>query len=238
MKQTMFAALVAAAICGGACWCELAVTAQAAEPGAASGGAAGAKAPLFQNGADGKVEIFNGKDLSGWQGDPKFWSVQDGEIVAKSDAKHGYSYLTSTHAAENFRLVLQIKLVPNSENSGIQFRSESLGHEEMRGPQADAGQGWWGKLYEEHARGIIDPKGGEQWVKPDDWNTYEIVAVGAKIRTAINGHPCVDLDDDKVSKRGIFGLQMHAGGPMEVRFRSLQLELNPKFELKTVAAER
>jgi hypothetical protein len=44
----------------------------------------------------------------------------------------------------------------------------------------------------------------------------------------------VDVDDDHIARSGITGLQMHAGGPMEVRFKDFQLELNPKFELTTV----
>ena len=68
---------------------------------------------------------------------------------------------------------------------------------------------------------------------PDEWNIYEILAVGSKVRTAINGKLCVDLDDPKISRHGIIGLQMHAGGPLEVRFKDVQLELNPKFELVT-----
>ena len=55
------------------------------------------------------------------------------------------------------------------------------------------------------------------------------------MRTAINGQRCVDIDDPKISRRGLIGLQMHAGGPMEVRFKDLKLELNPKFELLTTA---
>ena len=136
-------------------------------------------------------------------------------------------------ALDDFRLVLKLKLAPNKENSGVQFRSERFGDYEMKGPQADVGAGWWGKLYEENGRGILSEKSGEPYLKPDDWNTYEIVAVGSKIRTAINGHVCCDLDDPKISRRGILGLQMHAGGPLEVRFKDFQLELNPKFELVT-----
>ncbi|MBI3418068.1 MAG: DUF1080 domain-containing protein [Verrucomicrobia bacterium] len=66
------------------------------------------------------------------------------------------------------------------------------------------------------------------------WNTYEILAVGSKVRTAINGHLCVDLDDPNGARQGIIGLQMHAGGPLEVRFKELQVELNPKGEMSTV----
>ena len=48
------------------------------------------------------------------------------------------------------------------------------------------GAGWWGKLYEENGRGILSDKSGEPYLKTDDWNTYEIVAVGSKIRTALS----------------------------------------------------
>ena len=70
-------------------------------------------------------------------------------------------------------------------------------------------------------------------MKTNEWNTYEIVAVGGKIRTAINGQTCVDLDDAQVARRGITGLQVHAGGPTEVRFKDFKLEPNPKFKLVT-----
>src|SRR5205085_11818739 len=85
---------------------------------------------------------------------------------------------------------------------------------------------------------VLWDKPGDPYVSTNDWNTYEIVAVGGRIRTAINGHLCVDVDDPKVARHGITGLQMHAGGPLEVRFRDLRLELNPKFELITAARMR
>ena len=80
---------------------------------------------------------------------------------------------------------------------------------------------------------MLSNKSGDAFVKTNGWNTYEIVAVGSKIRTAINGQLCTDLDDPQVARRGIIGLQVHSGGPTEVRFRNFQLELNPKFELAT-----
>ena len=63
----------------------------------------------------------------------------------------------------------------------MQFRSEALPDGEMKGPQADVGVGWWGKLYEESGRGVLsDNKSGEKLVKVDDWNEYEIVAEGSQ----------------------------------------------------------
>jgi hypothetical protein len=58
------------------------------------------------------------------------------------------------------------------------------------------------------------------------------VAEGSRIRTWINGQPCVDLDDPSGARRGVIAFQIHSGGPMEVRFRNLKLEL-----LNTTAAE-
>jgi putative heme-binding domain-containing protein len=194
-----------------------------------------AQAPLIAT-PDTIALFFNGKDLSNWDGAEDLWRVENGEIIGKTATglKHN-EFLKSQLVLTDFRLTCKMKLVPNSANSGIQFRSEPFGEHEMRGPQADAGAGWWGKLYEENGRAILSDKSGEQFVKADDWNIYEIVAVGGKIRTSINGHVCTDLDDEKISKKGIIGLQVHSGGPTEVRFKDFQLELLP--ETKATAGQ-
>ncbi|MBI3417022.1 MAG: DUF1080 domain-containing protein [Verrucomicrobia bacterium] len=179
--------------------------------------------------------FFNGKDLSGWDGAEELWKVENGEIVGRTATGLDHNeFLKSQMVLGDFRLVVKMKLTPNKENSGIQFRSEKHGETEMKGYQADAGAGWWGKLYEENGRAILWDKPGEQYVNRDDWNTYEILAVGSKVRTAINSHLCVDFDDPNGARQGIIGLQMHAGGPLEVRFKELQVELNPKGEMTTV----
>lgn len=178
--------------------------------------------------------FFNGKDLSNWDGNPAVWRVENGEIVgaSKTGLKHN-EFLKSQFVLSDFRLVFKVKLTPNTANSGVQIRSEPFEEYEMKGCQADIGVGWWGKLYEENGRELIWKKPGDEFVKPEDWNTYEVLAVGSKIRTAINGHLCADLDDPQVARRGIVGLQVHSGGPTEVRFKDFQLELNPKLEMTT-----
>jgi putative heme-binding domain-containing protein len=177
--------------------------------------------------ADNARDFFNGKDLTGWVGDPKLWRVERGEIVGKTTGLAKNSFLKSEMEAADFRLTLKVKLTPNKENSGVQFRSEALPDGEMKGPQADVGAGWWGKLYEESGRGLLWDRSGEKHVRPDDWNTYVVEAVGLRVRTWINGQLCVDLEDAKLSRRGIFGLQIHSGGPMEVRFKDIRLEVLP-----------
>lgn len=178
--------------------------------------------------ADNAASLFNGKDLSGWDGNEKIWSVEGGEIVGRTKAPLDRNeFLKSQLLVDDFRLKLKVKLIPNTGNSGVQFRSEPIENGLVRGYQADIGKGWWGKLYEEHGRGILWDKSAENLVRVDDWNDYEILAVGSRIRTFLNGKPCVDLDDPAGARRGLIALQVHSGPPLEVRFKNLELEIDP-----------
>jgi putative membrane-bound dehydrogenase-like protein len=178
--------------------------------------------------AENATSFFNGKDLTGWEGNPELWRVENGEIVGTSQGLNRNEFLANALLLENFRLSFDVRLTPNSENSGVQFRSELLPGGEVKGYQADIGAGWWGKLYEEHGRGLIWEKSGEPFVKVEEWNRYEILAIGSRLRTFINGKLSVDLDDPEGARRGITALQLHAGGAMEVRFRNFRLELDPQ----------
>jgi putative heme-binding domain-containing protein len=170
--------------------------------------------------------FFNGKDLSGWTGDTALWSVENGEIVGRTKGLKHNTFLMSDLGATDFKLTLEVKLVDDAGNSGIQFRSEPLsGFEEMRGYQADIGPGWWGKLYEENGRALLWNKSGEKFVKKGDWNKYEVEAIGGHIRTWLNGQPCVDYEDLGGKREGVFALQLHSGDATEVRFRNLVLEV-------------
>jgi hypothetical protein len=171
------------------------------------------------------TQLFNGRDLTFWKGNPELWSVKDGEIIGKSNGLTRNEFLVSEMLAENFSLSVDMLLVGNAGNSGIQFRSVVRPDGLVEGYQADAGQGWWGKLYEEHGRKLLWDKSGERHVKVGDWNRYLIEAHGSRIRTSINGNLCVDLDDPAGRKRGIIAFQLHSGGPTEVHFRNIQLTI-------------
>jgi len=169
-------------------------------------------------------EFFNGKNLSYWRGGEKLWSVNGNEIVGKTSGLAKNEFLVSEFLVSDFHLKLEVKLVGNAGNSGIQFRSQET-DKGMLGYQADVGPGWWGKLYEEEGRALLWDKSGETHVKNGDWNQYEVRAKGSKIQTWINGQLCVDLDDPKGAKRGIMALQLHSGGPTEVRFRNVEMKV-------------
>ena len=183
-----------------------------------------AQVPMLAT-ADNVKDFFNGKDLAGWDGDKDVWSVENGEIVGKTaTGLKKNTFLKSAIAVEDFKLSVKVKLVPNAGNSGIQFRSEPLPDGEMRGPQADIGAGWWGKLYEESGRGLLAKEGGEKFVEPGEWNDYVVEAKGSHVKIWINGNLVCDYEDEKLAKRGIVGFQVHSGGPTEVRFKEIKLE--------------
>ena len=183
--------------------------------------------------------IFNGKDLTGWSAeDMSYWSVQNSAIVGtKGDQKiPGNQFLWYDKKVSDFKLTLQVKQVPFAANAGIQFRSirEANGH--AIGYQADIGKGWWGALYHEHGRKILaknlDAEGKN--LKPEKWNTYEILAVGHRIWLAINGQITVALRDPIGELEGQISLQVHGGMPQKVIYKDLVLERNPKVKMRGV----
>ncbi|MFT6864167.1 MAG: hypothetical protein ACJAVK_002730 [Akkermansiaceae bacterium] len=193
-------------------------------------------AQLPQPDAEGWMTLFNGKDLSGWDGDPKVWSVKDGYIsgaIAKLEG--GNTFLVFKKPFSNFVLEADCVLVGRKGNSGIQYRSKQSERGAnkwvVKGYQADFGNGLWGKLYEEGGRGVLafTYKDKAPEIKKDDgWNTYRITAKGSKVTQEINGTVTIELDDQdekKAAKEGLIALQYHSPGDFEVRFKNIRIKL-------------
>jgi hypothetical protein len=126
--------------------------------------------------------------------------------------------------AGDFRLTFKAKLVPDTAGAALHFRAESAGR------QAGLGQDRWGKLADETGRPLAANPAAPQ-VKAGDWNDYEIVAQGSRLRTLVNGKPCTELDDVAGPRRGIFALRLPATAPAELRIKELRLEVNPPASL-------
>ncbi|TLD69363.1 DUF1080 domain-containing protein [Phragmitibacter flavus] len=126
--------------------------------------------------------IFNGKDLSGWEGSADLWSVEDGAITGKtkpSEAdpkkghiKHNTFLIWRDGKVGDFELTFKYRMVGG--NSGLQYRSKELEAGEsgpvMSGYQADfeAGTKYSGILYEEKGRGILAERGQQTVIKPQE----------------------------------------------------------------------
>ena len=189
-----------------------------------------------------KSEFFNGQDLTGWSAsEMKYWSVKDGAIVGHSAVNVPKNeFIWADGKVQDFYLTVDVKLTPDNRNAGIQFRSRKANASgQAVGYQADVGAGVWGKLYHEHGRGKLDWNDNAAGaVKPGDWNRYEILAVGHKIWTAINGKLCVALEDPKGELSGKISFQIHGGAAQTVLYRNPTLVHNPKIALEKHTKEQ
>jgi hypothetical protein len=160
-------------------------------------------------------ELFNGKDLKGWEGNPIVWSVEQGAIVGRTTAekpiKNNTFLIWKDGKVNNFRLELEYRI--EGGNSGVQYRSKVIDPSEwiVGGYQADIDSQpvYTGIMYEEKGRGILTKRGehtrinrkGKAEVESfgdaaelqksihtgDRWNKYVIEAVGPRMRHTING---------------------------------------------------
>jgi hypothetical protein len=146
----------------------------------------------------GFLRIFNGKDLTGWEGNPKLWSVKDGAITGQTTSENpasGNTFLIWTNGTvADFELRCSFRLTQGDAkgfaNSGIQYRSKVLDPANwvVGGYQADmeAGPTYTGILYEERMRGILALRGEKVlWDKEGKKQILGSVGDAAEIGAAI-----------------------------------------------------
>jgi len=208
-----------------------------------------AAAPAGEKG--GFKSIFDGETMKGWDGDPKFWSVEGGALTGrttKENPTRGNTFLVWT-GGEPADFELKLKFRIEGGNSGIQFRSKRHKGSKwvISGHQADfdAGGNWTGTLYHEKGRGLLAKRGNNigknkglkpagkaasekeilAAVKKGEWNDYYIMAKGRRIVQKVNGVTTIDvIDEGAKNLKGLIALQLHAGPPMKVQFKDIQLK--------------
>lgn len=181
----------------------------------------------------GFVPLFDGRTFDGWEGDLKIFRIQDGAIVGGTlDAPiKRNEFLCTKQDFGDFELRVKFKVLGDGANAGVQFRSRRIpNHHEVKGYQADLGDGWWGSLYDESRRNkvLIAAKASvvKQVLKRDDWNDYTIRAEGPHIQLWINGEQTVDYTepDNKIERTGLIGLQIHGGKPSEAWYKDIRIK--------------
>ncbi|MFN3161592.1 MAG: family 16 glycoside hydrolase [Rubinisphaera brasiliensis] len=178
--------------------------------------------------------IFNGKDLSGWEGDVSYWSVKDGVIIGQSTEENPCTKNTflqwTDGKLDDFELKLEFRLSGTEQaNSGIQFRSQVEPDGHVVGYQADMDRSgkWLGGLYDERGRGSLavrgqstvvnGPKDMEKTSKGDGdklaekinldgWNEYHIIARGNQLTLKINGETMCTVTDEDEANRDLDGV--------------------------------
>ncbi len=119
---------------------------------------------------EGFKSLFNGKDLTGWEGRKEHWSVEDGTLTGITTVDvpaKGNNFLIAKDGDKSlvvgdFELRCSYKFTGDFGNSGIQYRSKDFGDFVVGGYQADmeVGTTYSGILYEERmTRGIMAARG-------------------------------------------------------------------------------
>ena len=200
----------------------------------------------------GFTPIFNGNDLTGWDGKPGWWKVEGGSLTAESTptkpcAEPNYLVWRGGQPSD-FELMADFRL-SGAGNSGIQIRSQALPNWDTSGYQADmSGDGSLVGFVYEHTRGLIAGRGERVSIGADGkreaqklgdaaelakiynkeaWNTYRIICRGPEIRLFINGTlmcQFTDLDAKHAASKGFIALQMHPGSPMKIEFKNIRLK--------------
>ena len=200
----------------------------------------------FAGSAAAPTPLFDGRTLTGWEGDAKVWRVEDGVIVGGSlQGNPRNEFLTTKRSFYNFRLTLEYKLIGTEGfvNAGIQFRSLRATNppNEMIGYQADIGAGHTGSLYDESRRKKFLARAGAgvgaygvkadteiaELEKKGEWNKYEVRAEGPRITIFLNGKATLDYTETDPSiddAYGLVGLQIHGNSKAEVRYRNIVLD--------------
>src|SRR5262249_29630392 len=181
------------------------------------------------------VQLYNGKDLTGWKthpADKAKWEVKDGAIVGTGPAGHLFS---ERGDYENFHLRFEVK-INDKGNSGQYFRAEFAkafppGYEaQINSTHTDKVR--TGSLYADgRDKYTADEKKKmlvfDQLVKPDTWFKQEVIAVGNHIVIKVNGKTTVDFVDEKNRHtKGHFAIQQHDPGSV-VTVRKVEVKELP-----------
>ena len=179
----------------------------------------------------GFVPIFDGKKLTGWDGDPKYWRVEAGalvgEVTPETILKQNSFIIWRGGVTKDFELKVEYR-VSAQGNSGINYRSVEVPGQRwvLKGYQADIeGQDrWTGQVYEERGRTFLAMRGQitrvvagrtpeiigsvgdsdalQGIVKKEDWNSYHLIARANVLVHLLNGRVLSEvIDDDEMARR-------------------------------------
>ncbi|MBI4558547.1 MAG: DUF1080 domain-containing protein [Candidatus Hydrogenedentes bacterium] len=183
------------------------------------------------------------KEFKGWLPISGQWQIDGEELIGKATGGE-MAWILSTQTYADFELKLEF-ITPVPCNGGVQFRSHWLpvlpipegvnpadapkqiyGYQadiDTRGP--DTTKDRTGAIVDENGRwGLATPADATvRRVRPSEWNTMRVKAVGDKIEVYVNGVPASEVQDDRMLQGGL-GLQVNSRdfpGIAEVRYRNI-----------------
>lgn len=194
--------------------------------------------------SEGFVNLFNGKDLTGWapKGGEALFEVHEGSIIGTAVPDTPSTYLcTEREDFTDFIFTCEIRWQADL-NTGIMFRAASRkkgDHVEVYGPQAEmegiSGDRFWsGGIYGQSCGGYFYPvwlkehQAAREALERKGWNRITISTKENEVKTWLNGVPVSNWMDDGSYPKGFIALQVHKAKKGKVEFRNIQIkELTP-----------
>jgi len=155
--------------------------------------------PPAQPDPPGWIELFNGKDLTGWTCKPGSWKVEDGTL-----ARVGGGDIWTERQFGDFVLELEFKVAPQA-NSGVFFRTADIRDPVQTGIELqvldsfgkqEVGRHDCGAIYDclAPSRNAVKP--------PGEWNHVVLICRGGCIRALMNGIQIIDMNLDDWTEPG------------------------------------
>jgi hypothetical protein len=174
----------------------------------------------------GLTQIFDGKTLEGWSGNPAIWSVKDGAIYGKTG--NGGQLIKTTAQYDDFRVILTEKMIATPNHMGVCFWGSAggFGYGSCIDVIPPSGSLW------DYAPGGGQLPGGVGSANNPIkymWHQVEILALAStgEILVAVNGKQTTDYKKPGRGKKGPIGLQSHAGAN-EQAYKDIWVEVAPK----------
>lgn len=173
------------------------------------------------------VQLFNGKDLTGWTEIGKErWVVEDGVILGEGVTAE-YGYLATEKSYRDFEISLRFKCEADG-NSGVYFHTA---FQEGTATVTAGRQVEIDRVLGHHTGGIYgDGRGWVAWpapeyetvIRPTDWNDMLIRVEGNRYVVTLNGIQVLDFTyPSPVAEEGVIALQLHSGGQGRMRFKDI-----------------
>ncbi|MCC7475773.1 MAG: DUF1080 domain-containing protein [Pirellulales bacterium] len=168
--------------------------------------------------------LFDGTNLSAWKvPEPnKWWRVEQGLLRCKNDHELKGSILWTRKEYADFVLRLEFRMGDGTVDSGVFIRG--LADQIQIGESGKRKRDMTCSPYiAKQADYPVEATGIAELLRPKDWNTMIVVAVGNHYSVWLNGRHVMEYESKTAIERGPLGLQIHPKREMAIDFRNIRI---------------
>lgn len=161
--------------------------------------------------------------LKGWKVPENnlWWTIEEGILAGKSDPDQQGSDLWTAKKYGDFVLKLDFRMGEGTVDSGVFLRN---GKEQIQiGESGSLKRDMTCSPYISGKGYPVEAKGIDELLKPKDWNSMIIVAVGKHYSVWLNGEHVMEYHSESAAKKGPIGLQIHPNRDMAIEFREIRV---------------